>query len=79
MFSVVGGELSYWSLPGSGNWGIAGAVLQSEAVVESESKDAQIIKPSVFTSSEEPRQELGSHKHILILWLCSVCVPVTRN
>lgn len=43
-----------------GNCGKPETVLQSEPLVDSESKDPLVIKLSAFTSSEKGRQELGS-------------------
>lgn len=54
-----------------GNCGKPETVLQSEPLVDSESKDPLVIKLSAFTSSEKGRQELGNHKHTLVLWFCS--------
>ena len=54
-----------------GNCGKPGTVLQSEALVDSESKDPLVIKLSAYTSSDKGRRELGNHKHILVPWFCS--------
>lgn len=54
-----------------GNCSKPGIVLQSEALVDSESKDPLVIKLSAYTSSDKGRRELGNHKHILVPWFCS--------
>ena len=54
-----------------GNCGKPGTVLQSEALVDSESKDPLVIKLSAYTSSDKGRRELGNHKHIPVPWFCS--------